>query len=66
MKSDSTILSNYALIEPVVIADECGDSLWDDVLKQEVASCEMKDLVTNAPSLLNRITAVQASDTTGA
>lgn len=21
-------------VEPVVIADECGDSMWDEVLKQ--------------------------------
>ncbi|AEW00540.1 protein of unknown function DUF1348 [Niastella koreensis GR20-10] len=25
--------------KPVVIADECGDSLWDEVLQQESKSC---------------------------
>jgi len=28
-------LTENAEIEPVVIADECGDSMWDAVLQQE-------------------------------
>lgn len=66
MKSDSTNTNSYTTTKQVVIADECGDSMWDAVLEQEVKSCEVKKLVTNADSLLNRIVAVQVSDTTGA
>ncbi len=73
MKNNSTSLNSYTVTEPVVIADECGDSLWEVVLKQEVTSSEMKELVTNAGSLLNGLTAVQVSppstgrsETTGA
>lgn len=61
MKSDSTNANSYTVTKQVVIADECGDSLWDVVLKQEVTSGEMKEFVTNADSLLNRITGAQVS-----
>lgn len=44
--------------EPVVIADECGDTLWDAVLNQEVKSCEVKDVSTHAALLLNKMNAV--------
>jgi hypothetical protein len=40
---------------PIVIADECGDTLWDAVLNQEVKACEMKDVSNNAALLLNKI-----------
>jgi hypothetical protein len=47
--------------EPVVIADECGDSMWDAVLGQEVKPCDMKEISTNASLLLNSINAAQES-----
>ncbi|HEU5166618.1 MAG TPA: hypothetical protein VFU29_13805 [Chitinophagaceae bacterium] len=47
--------------EPVVIADECGDSMWDAVLNQEIRTCDMKGISTNASSLLNSINAAQES-----
>lgn len=50
--------------EPIVIPDECGDSLWDEVLRQKVKACDVKDISKNASSLLNRIDAVQVRDTT--
>lgn len=34
--------------EPVVIADECGDTMWDAVLSQEAKACDMKEISTNA------------------
>jgi len=48
--------------EPVVIADECGDTLWDAVLNQEVTACEVKDVSKHAVLLLNKINAVQECD----
>jgi hypothetical protein len=50
--------------EPVVIPDECGDSMWDAVLQQEVKACDVKNIPAAAALLLNRINAVQVSDTT--
>jgi hypothetical protein len=26
----------------IVLPDECGDSLWDDVLNQEIKACDIK------------------------
>lgn len=26
----------------IVLPDECGDTLWDDVLNQEVKACDIK------------------------
>ena len=34
--------------ELIVIADECGDSMWDAVLRQEVMAYDMKRISTNA------------------
>lgn len=50
--------------EPIVIADECGDTMWDAVLQQEIKACEVKTISKNAAALLNRIDAVQVSDIT--
>ena len=47
--------------EPVVIADECGDTMWDAVLNQEIRTCDMKEISTNASLLLNSINAAQES-----
>lgn len=51
--------------DPIVILDECGDSLWDAVLQQEVKTCDVKISKTTA-SLLSSIDAVKVSDTTEA
>lgn len=48
--------------EPIVIADECGDTLWDAVLNQEVKTCEVKDVSKHGVLLLNKINAVQECD----
>lgn len=48
---------------PIVIADECGDSLWDEVLQQEVNSCMKKEISKNVPPFLNRINGIQVGDT---
>jgi len=50
--------------EPIVIADECGDSMWDAVLSQEVKACDMKEISTNASLLLISNNAVQECDAT--
>ena len=38
--------------EPIVIADECGDSMWDEVLKQETRSCLVPQ-TAHSPGTLN-------------
>ncbi|CAN5699802.1 hypothetical protein BH10BAC2_BH10BAC2_15010 [soil metagenome] len=65
MKKDFEETVNRPADEPIVIADECGDSLWDAVLQQEVKACDIK-ISNSAVSLLNSIDAVQVSDTTKA
>lgn len=50
--------------EPIVIADECGDSMWDAVLDQEIKACDVKEMSINASLLLNNINAAQESDAT--
>lgn len=62
MKNDLAKEKETPATEPIVIADECGDSMWDAVLQQEVKACEAKTVSKNAASLLNRIDAVQVSD----
>jgi hypothetical protein len=52
--------------EPIVIADECGDSMWDAVLEQEVKACDVKEVSKNAFSLRNSIDAPKESDATNA
>ena len=47
--------------EPLVIADECGDSMWDAVLSQEVKACDMKEISTNTALLPNSINVAQES-----
>ena len=48
--------------EPIVIADECGDSMWDAVLNQEVKACDMKEISTHASLSLNSINTAQEFD----
>ena len=47
--------------EQIVIADECGDSMWDAVLGQEVKACDVKEISINASLLLNSINTAQES-----
>lgn len=35
-------------VEPVFMADECGDTLWDAVLQQEVNACAVKPITNVA------------------
>ena len=44
-----SLLVNRVLNDPngpgevkVILPDECGDTLWDDVLNQEVKACDTK------------------------
>ncbi|MEP7317549.1 MAG: hypothetical protein ABI921_02375 [Panacibacter sp.] len=48
--------------ETVYLPDECGDTMWDAVLEQEVKACDVKEISTNAASLLINIHAVQECD----
>lgn len=66
MKRDVQEIDSKSANEPIVIADECGDSMWDEVLQQEVKACDVRTASKNAASLLNRINTVQESDTTKA
>lgn len=43
--------------EPIVVADECGDSMWDAVLEQAVKACDVETISKNTPSLLPDIDA---------
>jgi hypothetical protein len=52
--------------EPVVIADECGDSMWDAVLQQEAQACEVTDISNYAATLPKRIDRAEVTDTTKA
>jgi hypothetical protein len=58
MKKDVTDEKDNAADEPVVIPDECGDTMWDAVLEQD-----MKGSQTNSPkrfdALLKEIHVVQ-------
>ena len=63
MKNDTTNKPGSAT-NVVVIPDECGDTMWDAVLQQEVKACDVKTVSENAASLLNRIDAVQECDAT--
>ena len=59
MKKDFVNEENKSKGEPIVIADECGDSMWDAVLNQEVKACDGEKISINASLLLNRINAAQ-------
>jgi hypothetical protein len=66
MKKDLINEKEKLANEPIVIADESGDSMWDAVLQQEVKSCDVKAVSKNASSLLNSIDSVKIIDTTEA
>jgi hypothetical protein len=48
--------------EPIVIADECGDSMWDAVLGQQEKACGVKVVSKNATSLLKSMDVAEMSD----
>lgn len=50
--------------DPIVIADECGDSLWDAVLNQDVKVCKVKNASKPVSALLNDIEKLQAGEET--
>jgi hypothetical protein len=50
--------------EPIVIADECGDSMWDAVLGQEVKACQIIGVDKNPGAQSNRTEKVQECDAT--
>ncbi len=64
MKDDTINEKDKQADEPIVIADECGDSMWDAVLGQEVKACQVIKADTNLKTLLNRIENVQECDAT--
>ena len=45
---------------PIVIPDECGDSMWDAVLEQEVKACEVAKSIALCGNIENKIEAEQA------
>ena len=65
MKKDLISEKEKPATEPIVIADECGDTLWDAVLQQEIKACYVK-ISNTAVSLLNSIDAAQECDSTRA
>jgi hypothetical protein len=48
--------------EPIVIADECGDSMWDAVLGQEVKACQVIEGDGNLKALFSRTEKAQECD----
>ena len=57
-----TETKDKAADELITIPDECGDTMWDAVLGQEVKACGTNEISKNASALLNRIGAVQECD----
>lgn len=55
MKNDAENKIEKQTEEPIVIADECGDSMWDAVLGQEVKACQIAKAINNSETLLNTI-----------
>ncbi len=45
MDNNKILASDNAVKESVVIPDECGDTLWDDVLKQEAIVLSIHDSI---------------------
>ncbi len=54
MKKNILSNSSQDADEKVVIADECGDSMWDTVLGQEVKQCNISSKEVSV-NLLQRI-----------
>ena len=59
MKNDMINEKSQQAEEPIVIADECGDSMWDAVLGQDVKACQIAKAITNPEILINKIETAQ-------
>ena len=59
MKNDTIHNTEF---EPVFIPDECGDTLWDEVLQQDVKTCDTKPGSPNAAFLLKNMSTNTAVD----
>jgi hypothetical protein len=66
MKNDTVNEKDKHLEEAIVIADECGDSMWDAVLSQEVKACEINKGDSILKALFNTVGKVQECDATEA
>jgi hypothetical protein len=55
MKDDTAEENNTQKEDPIVIPDECGDSIWDAVLAQEVKACQIAKAIHNPDALINKI-----------
>lgn len=64
MKNDAANKIEKQAADPIVIADECGDSMWDAVLGQEVKACQIIGVDKNPEAQSNRIENVQECDAT--
>ena len=60
MKNDAENKIEKQAEELIVIADECGDSMWDAVLGQEVRACQITKDIDIPETLLNKIETEQA------
>jgi len=40
---------------PIVMVDECGDSMWDAVLRQEVTTSQITKAIHNPDELIDKI-----------
>ena len=45
---------------PIVIADECGDSMWDAVLRQEVTTSQITKAIHEPDALIDKIKTEQS------
>ncbi len=66
MNNNLSFLKEKPADETIVIADECGDSMWDAVLEQQIRTCDVKVISGNAISLLHSVVAAQECDATEA
>ncbi|MGE5106460.1 MAG: hypothetical protein ACM3H8_02875 [Sphingobacteriales bacterium] len=48
--------------ELIVIQDECGDTMWDAVLEQDVKDYDSKELDKKYALLLNKISPIEESE----
>lgn len=62
MKNDTVNENDKQEVEPIVIADECGDSMWDAVLMQEVKACQITEAINNPGTLINKTETVQVGE----
>lgn len=66
MKNDTANEKDKQAEASIVIADECGDSMWDAVLNQEVKACEIDKGDRRLKALFNTVEKVQECDATEA